>query len=206
MNMYPYQYFTLVMFVDPTGYAPGDWFNSIDDAAIDFGMYINDWSIAVDAEYGSYIYSFVIYETVQGEYGNTSIPVVYYSYAEPYTQWDPVHITHPDIYAIERDSNYAINVVALAHTHAGVGSGMNSEAIQQYINTDPELINNIADDKNIYSDDDKDNAKKTGLLNYLVTPTGQLKVYDPNAWIFKERNITYDMPYDPILNFIGYFY
>lgn len=194
------------MLVDPSGYAPGDWFNSIDDAAMDFGMYINDWSIAVNAEYGTYIYSFVVYETVQGEYGNTSVPVVYYSYAEPYTQWEPAHIKHPDIYNVEYDSNYTINVVALAHTHAGVGAGMNSEAIQQYINTDPETINNIAEDKNIYSTEDKDNAKKTGLLYYLVTPTGRLKVYDPNAWIFKERNITYNMPHDPILNLTGYFY
>ena len=154
---------------------------------------------------GNY-YSFVVYETVQGEYGSTSVPVVYYSYAEPYTQWNPAHIEHPDIYKIEYDSNYTINVVALAHTHAGVGSGMNSNAIQQYITTDPETINNIAEDKNIYSTEDKDNAKKTGLLYYLVTPTGQLKVFDPNAWIFKERIITYNMPYDPILNFTGYFY
>lgn len=45
---------------DPLGYAPGDEFDSIEDAAIDFSCTYNEWSIKVDSEYATRIYSYQV--------------------------------------------------------------------------------------------------------------------------------------------------
>ena len=42
--------------IDPDGKAPGDFFKTIREAAIDFGKFYNDNSIREDREYGSSIF------------------------------------------------------------------------------------------------------------------------------------------------------
>lgn len=46
----------------------------------------------------------------------------------------------------------------------------------------------------IFSPDDKKTADRLKILNYVATPLGTLRKYDPNT---KEDNIiSYDMPWD----------
>ena len=85
LNWYVYCGNNPVMFVDPLGLAPGDPFESMDLAALDFAILYNEQSINHDngnggkfngREYGSKIYSF----KVDGK--------VYYSYTVPITAPD----------------------------------------------------------------------------------------------------------------------
>lgn len=131
------------------------------------------------------------------------MPVLYYSYVEPFTGRDAQNIRYPEFNAVKPFEN--INLVAIAHTHATVVGNMSSDFVQTLIFEDKETLMHIAKNKENYSKKDKDSAKKLKTPNYLITPTGKLKIYNPNAHIFKEKEISNNMPYDPILDFIGYF-
>ena len=72
VNWYVHCYNNPLIFVDLDGLAPGDPFDSLNDAAKDFGKTTNPKSIKEDWEYGTYFYSW-------DEKGGTN-----YSYTEPH--------------------------------------------------------------------------------------------------------------------------
>ena len=192
VNWYAYCGNNPIMLVDPWGMKPGDKFNSTDDAAKDFGMYINTKSIDENIEYGTYIYSFVVDEWWWGEYGLVYSPVQYYSYTEPHTDNSVNTIT----FYIDSVKNLG-SLVATAHTHGAVRTKVLIDAYNDYLANDPDTVRGLANKSEQFSDIDKNEAKKNGLKNYLITPTGKLKVYDPNKWFFKEKTILETgLPYD----------
>ena len=56
LNLYTYCWNNPVKFMDPYGNAPGDLFDTSDEAAIDFAMEYNQQSIEEGKEYGSAIF------------------------------------------------------------------------------------------------------------------------------------------------------
>ena len=170
-------------------------------------MYINKRSIDEGVEYGAYIYCCTAYIDVYGEYGVTSVPVSFYSYTEPTTSNLSGRIYYEDDphgYVKEVTNNETAFVVAMAHTHASIEAHLTSYAYNQYLASDHEALVRIALTFETFSRDDKNSADETGFISYVVSPTGKLMSYNPNKWLFSTRTVSYNMPYDPVLDIIGF--
>ena len=130
-----------VKFVDPDGKDPGDFFETSDLAAIDFGKYFNYLSIKENREYAAYIYR------TKDKWGNTA-----YSYTKP-AFGNKAKVTP----SVDGAPEKAI-AVADIHTHGDDIAGY---------------------DNNNFSPTDIKFNKELNLKGYLVTPTGDLKLYNP---------------------------
>ena len=155
-----------IKYVDKMGLAPGDFFESVDAAAIDFGMYYNGISILQNKEYASSIY-FVVNK-------NNKIGFTY-TVANPGTQDTSIHSAPPK----------GAFVAALAHTHGGYDpkyrnndfSGLwrsNAITAEEYKDRAPRM--NQKQKKR-----DIGNSNKRGLPSYLATPNGTLQKYNPRT-------------------------
>jgi len=187
-NMYAYCLNNPINKVDRRGNKPGDLFDTADEAAIDFAEYINEKSINVDREYGSFIYSKTVWETkmavcyyprVPGNnflsrFWNDNIAgriskmtriwvrVTKYSYVEP------VKGTAHSVSIPANQSRTRIKVAEI-HTHGAYSPGYHND---------------------VFSSADINN-----YVNYLVTPLGTVRKYDPADK--SDIIIYYDAPFDP---------
>ena len=177
LNRYVYCVNNPLKYSDPTGLNPGDKFSTAEDAALDFGFYINETSIndnennGNDQNYGGCEYASSIYLF----FDEDGVP--YYTYTEPnrgaYNQSYPYRVPHDT------------ELVAVVHTHGAFVPTVDIE-------------DNVSDNFSIY---DIDNANKRiekygkNILSYLVNPAGELKVYDPSENLI--TLISRDLPYDP---------
>lgn len=165
--------------VDCFGNKPGDLFDTMDEAAIDFAMYINQKSILENREYGSYIYSIlkvdIKFVTVTKKHKflfwswNTTYYVpqivlkIKYGYVEP--QKGTIDET-----SIPSKKSIFHNKSAEIHTHAAY---------------DPYYMKG----NDLFSPDDLNN-----FINYLVTPLGTIRKYNPKDG--SDIVIYWDAPFD----------
>lgn len=161
--------------IDKDGLRPGDFFKTIDEAAIDFGLFYNDNSIRENREYGTYILR--VYNA-NHEVG--------YTYGIPNVgNHESVTIDNPP--AIYR-------AVARIHTHGN--------ANPQYYNNEFSGIRYDKGSKILASkylkirnaNDDIGNANTSRMNSYLVTPNGALQKYEYRS--AKISVISKDMPSD----------
>lgn len=166
-----------VRFLDEDGLAPGDFFKTVDAAAIDFGLFYNDNSIREGVEYGSTIFAVT---NSKGQKG--------YSYTIPNIgNIDGVIGSYPP---------FLYKVVASIHTHGKSSNGMDEEYWDNEFsgmrNGDGEILSPESRLKVIGYDIGLANAEKRN--SYVVTPNGSLKKYDYKTGII--TTISDDMPSD----------
>lgn len=168
--------------VDYSGEKPGDLFDTKDEAAKDFGNYINGKSISDNREYVSVIFPIVTTQTNYIQVPRTfkflwrtftwteekpiTLLVVKYTYSEP--------IRGGSDGAEVPDAPKGYNSSAFVHTHAAY---------------DPNYFNDV------FSPNDKAIANDLKMPIYVVTPLGTLRKYDPATG--DDVILFYDMPYDP---------
>lgn len=197
-NMYTYCLNNPITKIDYGGAKPGDLFDTPDDAAEDFGRYINEKSIAEGREYSSYVYSVRVSETRTitiinpNTFGKNifsniwnclfnnsvtktitvTITVTKYSYSKPMAGT----IDNVIFPVILHHANVFRKKVALLHTHGNY--------VEKY----------RAGNDN-FSDTDKWAAKIFGVPYYVATPVGTLRKYDPRT--DTDVLLFSDLPFDP---------
>ena len=167
-NVSPYVYClnNPVRLVDYKGMAPGDFFLTIDKAAIDFGLYYNDNSIRERTEYGSTIIKVV---NKKGQKGYT------YTVANRGNKEGVTLSQAP----------FGYKAVAEIHTH---GHCTENDDTSYYDNDfsgmprdDEYNIDDKVNLKTIKDNMDIGNANRRQRDSYLVTPNGSLKKYSPKT-------------------------
>ena len=148
-----------VKMIDLFGMAPGDFFRTVNAAAIDFGLFYNDNSIREGREYGSSIY--VVYNR-NGEKG--------YSYSIPNVgKKDAVTVSNPPMGYIP---------IADIHTHGRYQDDYHNKEFSGLRDPHDRLFD-INYKRNINGPHNIGNSNNSKIVSYLVTPNGSLQKYDP---------------------------
>ena len=180
-NVSPYAYClnNPMKYVDFKGLAPGDFFLTVDEAAIDFGMYYNDNSIRDKKEYGS---SIIMVVNSKGQKGYTYTVANRGNCEKTTCSKAPLGYTP----------------IAEIHTH---GHYTGNDPISYYDNDfsgmprdKDDNIDNKVNLQDIRDDMDIGNANKRQRDSYLATPNGSLKKYSPQTG--KVTLLSTDMPSD----------
>ena len=150
------------MKIDVHGCAPGDQFESLDEAAEDFGRNYNSTSIEQNREYITLFYSININEQHEFLFFKWTTTVTVYSYTEPVAGT----IDSSAISAYEIPDGTTL--VAYGHTHGAYDPTYESEK---------------------YSKSDIDSAYQFGIYAYLATPGGKLFCFDGTDGSFSYKNI-----------------
>ena len=169
---------------DPDGRDPGDFFNTINEAAIDFGNYYNGTSIIWNVEFGSTIYMIV------DEKNNVGFT---YSIAN---KGD-----HASVQV--SDAPYGATQVARIHTHGNSVPGPDGKiydansfsGVYHSYRLSPKLYEERAPGMNKQEKGENDigNANQSGCFySYLVAPNGTLQQY--NVFTGKISIVSEDMP------------
>lgn len=162
-------------FIDIKGKAPGDFFGSIDEAAIDFGNYYNPYSIKQGLEFGS----FIMY--------NPQNRMYYYPKAVSGSK---------DKLVASISTLKSHGKVATIHTHGAFDAKLIVKGIDW--NDEFSGMENTPQENKVHVPqdyyDDIDSANKRGIDSYLVTPNGNLKKYNPRTGEIKV--ISKSMPSD----------
>ena len=164
-----------IRMIDIKGLEPGDFFKSVIEAAHDFALYYNRYSIRDKTEFASYI----MYNPLEKKY--------YYPKAS---------IGKPDGIMGEIPVVKSHKIVASIHTHGAY----KEEFVQEGVDWNDEFsgmeetpeMNKVHVPQNRY--DDIYSANERGIDSYLVTPNGNLKKYNPKTG--KIRTISSDIPSD----------
>ena len=178
-NVSPYAYCAgdPVKYIDNKGLAPGDFFMSIEDAAIDFGLFYNDNSIRINKEIASFIFE------IEDDNGNRG-----YSYS---------------IASIGKgDESYPISEmgainVATIHTHGAFDPKLKNGNDIFSGSFDNDKVKNLTpDEKRRVTETGTDigNANFRHMDSYLVTPSGSLQKYSPSTG--RIRVLSNEMPSD----------
>ena len=177
-NIFAYSYNSPNRWIDLEGKKPGDLFDSVEEAAHDFAMFINVRSISERTEYISAIYrvSIGFMDPTPVIYANSNLYPGFatsdYSKATKYT------IKHYYTYTVPNPGSYSgatlvkhPRKVANIHSHANYAPGYLSDQ---------------------FSDDDKSHTGAFPI--YVCTPKGELWKYDP---VTKEEILLFtDIPFD----------
>ena len=166
-----------VKFLDRDGFDPGDFFYTMDEAAMDFGLTYNDNSIREGREYGSSIFSVVNKNGISG-----------FTYTVPNIGLeDEVQSSQPP---------FGYKVAARIHTH-GQSSRYNDD---KYWDNEFSGMRDREDrplspqSRMKVTNGDIGIANELKIDSYLVTPNGSLKRYDHTSG--KISTINTDMPSD----------
>jgi len=165
-----------IRLIDPNGKAPGDFFLSIEKAAVDFGLFYNDNSIRENIEYGSSIYQV---RNSNGQLGYT------YTIAERGSKHG-VTPSRPNLFR---------KVVADIHTHGAWSNGEYKD--NEFSGIRDKKGNLLTSDKRQKVDTqngDIGDSNRTQLTSFLVTPNGSLQSYDPKTG--KIKVLSNNMPSD----------
>ena len=170
--------------MDPDGMDPGDFFKTLDNAAIDFGKYINGKSIKEKKEYITAFYK------TKDEKGNNG-----FSYIEPIAG----NKSNTRLKTTKRKGKEYVNgreIEATGHTHGAYDEEMMmGNDVFSGITKDGKLLEGDDERKKV-TDKSKDigNSNAKRLPDYLVTPNGSLQHYDPSTG--HVRLVSSDMPKD----------
>ena len=150
-------------YVDVDGKDPGDFFNTMDDAAIDFGMCYNAQSIREGREYGSSIY--VLWDKDEGMGYSYSIANVGQS----------ENTVMPSV-----PSEYH-KIVADVHTHGSYSLGKYWDNDFSGCHKDGDIMSpdELKKEKDLTYDIGQ--ANKNKYPSYVATPNGELKKYEPKT-------------------------
>ena len=169
-NLFEYCLNNPILLSDLNGNDPGDLFDTMDEAAADFGLYINSRSILNNREFGTYLYELNIAGSVK------------YSYTNPHTS-NGKNAVGFDIFINKRTNECLIKlggsyikVVAIPHTHGAYSFWYSND---------------------IFSKEDREAADDWNIPSYLVNPLGELRRYDPHSLQKNGILIRTDMPSDP---------
>lgn len=181
-NVSPYVYClnNPVRFLDRDGLEPGDFFFTVDEAAVDFGLFYNGISIRRGREYASAIFSVV---NKKGQAG--------YSYTLP-------NIGTEDGVMVG-EAPYGYEMVARVHTH-GRSSLMEDGKTEFFDNEfsglrDTEYESRTIEYRKIVTNmTDIGNANRDKVNSYVATPNGSLQKYDYKTG--EVTTISKDMPSD----------
>ena len=176
-NLFTYCLNNPVNKVDWEGNKPGDLFDTMDEAAYDFANYINGKSIEEDREYGSFIYevktTVKTYQTVTKKHRflwwtwtTTSTKTIKTTKVQ-YSYKEPKKGSAHSV-SIPFNWFWAKKKVAEIHTHGAYSPG--------------------------YSNDSFSPADLNNWINYLVTPLGTVRKYDPSDG--SDIEIFNDVPFD----------
>ncbi|MBR3996589.1 MAG: DUF4329 domain-containing protein [Clostridia bacterium] len=177
LNWYAYCTNNPVRWVDRMGLAPGNEFDSADDAAIDFGKTYNEESIEFDTEYGSVIYKVTVYKTkkVQKKFlwfipytvtkiDYNTVEKSYYTYSKPITGEMGKGSVKTSNVPISDNAATVHEEVAQIHTHGAYH--------HEFVTSDGNR--NFVRDYNGFSEDDINIARKRKVNTYVVTQWGDL--------------------------------
>ena len=174
VSSYAYCMGNPVKLIDLFGLAPGDFFRTVNAAAIDFGLFYNDNSIREGREYGSSIY--VVYNR-KGEKG--------YSYSIPNVgKKDVVTVSNPPMGHIP---------IAVIHTHGRYQDDYHNNEFSGLRDSHDRFFD-INYRRHVNGSHDIGNSNNLNIISYLVTPNGSLQKYDPSS--SKITVISNDMPSD----------
>ena len=173
VSSYAYCMGNPVKLIDLFGLAPGDFFRTVNAAAIDFGLFYNDNSIREGREYGSSIY--VVYNR-KGEKGYSySIPNVGKKHNVDVSSPPMGHLPAAEIHTHGKyDKSFYNNEFSGLRDHHG---RFYSKQHLPNVNVKDVGVSNTS--KNI---------------SYVVTPNGSLQKYNP--YTNKITVISNDMPSD----------
>ena len=181
-NLFAYCLNNPINKVDYNGNKPGDFFDTVDEAARDAAIYLGKLSFDSGWEYSTSIYSvdlikrtkhvvvttyhffFIKWSTT--EITITETYITKYTYKTIRTNQDPMSVTIPNAPPSKKR-------VATIHTHP-MGSGKGITRFSQV---------------------DKYNAEKRGVISYVHGPNGQVRKYDPAT--NKDILIFNDLPISP---------
>ncbi len=162
-----------IRLIDPNGKALGDFFLSMEKAAVDFGLFYNDNSIREDIEYGSSIYQV---RNSNGQLGYT------YTIVERGSKHG-VTPSRPNLFR---------KVVADIHTHGAWSNGDYRD--NEFSGIRDKNGNLLTSDKLRKLDTqngDIGDSNSSQLTSFLVTPNGSLQSYDPKTGKIKVLNNKY---------------
>lgn len=177
--------------VDYDGCKAVDLFNSVEEAAWDFAMCYNGLSISNNVEYATSIYSKTVTETRTGWkismrlfiVKKTGLIIGFAPVREQYKY--KVKVTKYSYKTVKKGGADGVSVpnaplfkkrVATAHTHAAY---------------DPAYANDIFSG----GPGDKQNADRRDVPNYVATPLGTLRRYNPADG--SDVELYNDIPWDP---------
>ena len=173
-NMFAYCLNNPIDRYDFLGKVSGDWFETPEEAAKDFGNCYNGQSIASNEEYGTYIYEIDVTVTYYIQF--LGYRYVYSVENEKrYTYTAPVHGEKDTIELLFKEYINGHKVVAVAHTHAASALGLGDE---------------------IFSEKDCLYAINNDTTSFLITPGGFLKRFNPHQG-YNGRTICSDIVHDP---------
>ena len=197
LNLYTYCANNPVIYIDPSGHKKGDTFETMDEAAKDFAINYNPKSIEENVEYSTTIYK-VKEKVTTNKYvklnvfdilgfdsnlflGSDSLvftfkvketkEVTMYTYKK--VKKGDGHSSNPPWAPIFKRKS------AVAHTHGAYDPKYKSDE---------------------FSEDDLEYSLNKGVPIYVATPSGTLRKYDPNNYVYGVDNseeICDDIPYDP---------
>ena len=176
-NMFAYCINNPVNKIDLYGNKPGDLFDTMDEAARDFANYINEKSIEEDREYGSFIYevktTVKTYQTVTKTY-----KFLWWKWTVKSTKTIKTTKLQYSYKEPKKGSAHSVSIpfnwfwakkkVAEIHTHGAYSPR--------------------------YSNDSFSSADLNNWINYLVTPLGTVRKYDPSDG--SDIEIFNDVPFD----------
>jgi len=187
-NWYLYCYSDPVNITDPSGLKPGDLFDSMDAAARDFAFYINAKSISENREYGSFIYAVTV-KVTHYSWKSKYVKVISWSWKKGlFTNYK---LTYQKVMVTTYVTKYSY-VNPKKGTSDNVGIPINWLGLKKKV---AEIHTHAAYDRNYNNDDFSKQDISNKYIQYLATPLGTLRKYDPSS---KKNTVIYtDIPFDP---------
>ena len=181
-NLFAYCENNPVNKIDLDGHKPGDLFDTMDEAAKDFANYINAQSISENLEYGSFMYSVKTtvktYQTV-----TTTHRFLWWTWTSTSTKTIKTTKTQYSYVAPKKGTPAGVSIPSNGG-FLGIGKKKKVAELHTHAAYDSRYANDV------FSPGDLNK-----WINYLATPLGTVRKYDPSDG--SDIEIFNDVPFDP---------